>query len=213
MADAILYGSPFSNFVRSARLAFEEKGVAYTLERADTKDPAYRHLHPFARMPALRHGEFRLSESFAIMRYVDEAFDGASLQPVDPRARALMTQWVSAFNDYFVAVVGRRLITECYAPIFFKRPTDEAIFEAALPDARYQLGVLDGILAEQHYLAGEWLSLADLMYFPELFYVVMTPRTADLLPSFKHLHRWFQEMSARPAAQATIPPMDKLNAA
>jgi len=213
MADAILYGSPLSNFVRSARLAFEEKGVGYTLEPADIKDPAYRRLHPFARMPALRHGEFRLCESFAIMRYVDEAFDGPSLQPADPRARAHMTQWVSAFSDYFVAVIGRRVIAECYASFLFNRPTDEATIEAALPDARVQLGVLDGVLAEHRYLAGDWLSLADLMYFPELFYVVITPRTATLLPSFKHLHRWYQEMSARPAAQATIPPMNKLDAA
>ncbi len=213
MADIVLYGTPFSNFVRSARLAFEEKGVGYTLEPAPLKDSAYRRLHPFARMPALRHGEFRLSESFAIMRYVDEAFDGPSLQPADPRARAQMTQWVSAFNDYFVAVIGRRMIAECYATFLFNRPTNEAVFEAALPDARYQLGVLDGILAKHRYLAGDWLSLADLIFFPELFYVVMTPRTANLLPPFEHLYRWFEEMSARPAAQATVPPLHELDAA
>ncbi|HEX9790964.1 MAG TPA: glutathione S-transferase family protein [Kiloniellales bacterium] len=213
MADVILYGSPFSNFVRSARLALEEKGVPYTLERANLADPEYRRLHPFRRMPALRHGEFRLAESFAIMRYVDEAFVGPSLQPADPRARARMTQWVSAFNDYIIAVIGRRVIAECYAQVLFDRPTDEATIAAALPQAREQLDVLNDALAENQYLAGNWLTLADLAVFPEIHYVMITPRTADLVPPNKHLHRWYQEMLARPSVQSTEPPMHELDAA
>lgn len=213
MADVILYGSPFSNFVRSARLACEEKGVAYTLEPANLKDPEYRRLHPFGRMPALRHGGFHLGESFAIMRYVDEAFDGPSLQPADPRARARMTQWVSSFNDYIVVVIGRRVIAECYAPFIFDRPTNEATITAALPQAQDYLGVLDDALAENQYMAGNWLSLADLLVFPELYYVMITPRTAKLMPPFKHLHRWYQEMLVRPSVQATEPPMGELSAA
>lgn len=213
MADVTLYGSPFSNFVRAARLALEEKGVAYSLEPAVLSDPDYRRLHPFRRMPALRHGEFRLGESFAIMRYVDEAFDGPSLQPADPRARARMTQWVSSFCDYITAVIGRRVIAECYAPLLFKRPSDEAAIDAALPQARAQLGLLDEVLDGNDYLAGNWLSLADLMVYPEIYYVMMTPRTADLIPPLPNLSRWYGKMSGRAAVRATEPPMDELHAA
>ena len=213
MAGVTLYGSQFSNFVRSARLALEEKGVPYGLEPAALKDPDYRSLHPFVRMPALRHGAFRLSESFAIMRYVDEAFDGPALQPVDPRDRARMTQWVSAHNDYYVNTVGRPIIAECYAPLLFDRPTDEATIEAALPKARDHLGVLDSVLVEHRYMASDWLSLADLIFLPSLFYVAVTPRTATLLSPFKHLHRWYRDMSGRPSVQATVPPMHELDAA
>lgn len=213
MSDVTLYGSQFSNFVRSVRLALEEKGIPYELEPAPLNDPDYRRLHPFARMPALRHGEFRLAESFAIMRYVDEAFDGPSLQPVHPRDRARMTQWVSVFNDYFVKIIGQRIVAECYAPFLFNRPVDEAKIEAALPDARYQLSVLDQVLAEHRYLAGDWLSLADLIFLPSLFYVAITPRTEDLLAPSKHLSRWYQDMSGRPSVKATVPPVHELDAA
>ncbi len=213
MADVTLYGSPFSNFVRSTRLALEEKGVPYELEPAALKDPDYRRLHPFARMPALRHGEFRIGESFAIMRYVDDAFDGPALQPVDPRDRARMTQWISAHNDYYVNSVGRPIIAECYAPQLFDRPTDEATIEAALPKARDHLGVLDTVLAGHRYMASDWLSLADLTFFPSLFYVAVTPRTEGLLMPFKHLYRWYQDMSGRPSVQATEPPMHELDVA
>ncbi len=210
MTDLTLYGSPFSNFVRSARLALEEKGVAYTLDPANTKDPEYRRLHPFARMPALRHVDFQLGESMAIMRYVDEAFDGPSLQPVDVRARARMTQWISVFNDYVVAVIGRRILAECYATALFGRPTNEATIEAALPDARHQLNVLDGILAENPFLVGDRLSLADLMFLPHIFYLAKTPETEALLKPVAHVRRWHESMSGRPSVRTTEPPIHEL---
>ena len=213
MADITLYGSPFSNFVRSARMALEEKGVAYALEPANIKDPGYRRLHPFARMPALRHGDFRLGEAMAIMRYVDEAFDGPPLQPTDVRERARMMQWISAFNDYIVAVIGRRILAECYAELVLGRPTNPATIEAALPDARRQLGILDEVLGKQRYLAGDTFSLADLMYVPHIFYLAETPETADLLEPVTNVRRWHDAMSARPAVIATEPPIHDLRAA
>ena len=42
--------------------------------------------HPFGRIPAFEHDGFRLYETGAIARYVDEAFEGPALQPKDPRA-------------------------------------------------------------------------------------------------------------------------------
>ncbi len=213
MSDIILYGSPFSNFVRSARLAFEEKGVGYTLEPANVKEPEYRLLHPFAHMPALRHGEFRLGESIAIMRYLDEAFDGPPLQPADVQERARMMQWISAFSDYVVAIIGRRVLGEYYAPLVFNRPANQATIDAALPEARQQLSILDGFLAKHPFIAGDTLSLADLMYVPHVFYLTETPETADLLAPVPHLRRWHKDMSARPSVQATVPPMHELHAA
>ena len=67
-------------------MALEAKGVAYRFEPVDIFSPdadrdAYRKLHPFMRIPALRHGDFTSIETGAINRYVDEAFPGPPLQP------------------------------------------------------------------------------------------------------------------------------------
>ena len=86
MTDVVLYGTPLSPYVRTARMALAEKGVGYTLKPVDLKDPAYRRLHPYARLPAMEHGRLRLFETAAITRYIDEAFDGPTLQPVDGAA-------------------------------------------------------------------------------------------------------------------------------
>ena len=84
MADPILYGPAFSTYARSVRLALEEKGVPYVLEEIDifsgaNATPEYLARQPFGKVPALEHDGFRLYETGAILRYVDEAFDGPSL--------------------------------------------------------------------------------------------------------------------------------------
>ena len=78
----ILHGPGYSTYVRTARLAFEEKGVDYDLDHFDFMDGfPDEHLarHPFGRVPTLTHGDFALYETVAICRYVDEGFDGPPL--------------------------------------------------------------------------------------------------------------------------------------
>ena len=100
-----LYGLERSVYTRIARLALEEKGVAYTLHEVeifgpDGVPPAHRERHPFGRIPAFAHGDFQLYETAAITRYVDEAFDGLALQPADAARRARMNQIISVLDAY-----------------------------------------------------------------------------------------------------------------
>ena len=97
MSDPILFGAAYSVYVRIARLALAEKGVAYRLVEVDIfaegGPPAdYAARQPFGRIPAFEHDGFRLYESGAITRYVDEAFPGPPLQPAEPQARARVNQ-------------------------------------------------------------------------------------------------------------------------
>jgi glutathione S-transferase len=83
-SQPILYGATYSVYVRAARLALAEKGVGYTLVEVDVFGAApgwYAKHHPFMRIPAFEHEEFRLYETVAIMHYVNEAFAGPPLMP------------------------------------------------------------------------------------------------------------------------------------
>ena len=93
MTAPIVFGAPYSVYLRAVRLALEEKGVPYRLEEvdifADGGPPEdYLARHPFARIPAFEHDGFGLYETNAISHYVDEAFDGPALLPDGPRRRA-----------------------------------------------------------------------------------------------------------------------------
>ena len=105
LSDPILFGAAYSVYVRIARLALAEKGVAYRLVEIDIfaegGPPAeYAARQPFGRIPAFEHDGFRLYESGAITRYVDEAFAGPPLQPQDPRGRARVNQILSILDSY-----------------------------------------------------------------------------------------------------------------
>src|SRR5262249_42024504 len=94
-----LYGYRFSVYSWIACLALEEKGIGYRWIEvdpfADDVPQDYLALHPFKRVPALVHDEFQLYETGAITRYVDEAFPGPRLQPVEARRRARCNQLIS----------------------------------------------------------------------------------------------------------------------
>ena len=100
MAEVEIYGPPQSTYVRTARMAFEEKGVPYSLQPIEFGSDQHKALHPFGRVPAMKHGDVHLYETLAIATYADLAFDGLKLQPAAPRGRALMMQWTSVVIDY-----------------------------------------------------------------------------------------------------------------
>jgi glutathione S-transferase len=204
MSDVTLYGPLHSTYLRSARLTLEEKGVAYALEPVEFKQPSHFDLHPFGRVPILRHGDFVLYETPAIMAYVDDTFDGPALVPADGRARARMIQWMSICADYFDADVTRRYIIET---VFAKDgERDMERITAALVDVRHHLGIADATLAEAPYLAGDALSLADLMLLPIVFYVTRMPEGDDLMGEHPALAEWLARMSERPSFAAALPP-------
>ena len=86
----VLYGPAYSTYTRTARLALEEKEVAYRLHEVDTlagegQKPEHLARHPWGKVPVLEHDGFSLFETVAVTRYVDEGFPGRSLQPADAR--------------------------------------------------------------------------------------------------------------------------------
>jgi glutathione S-transferase len=140
MADPVIYGPAFSTYVRSVLLALEEKGVPYHLEQINILEgahqtPEHRARHPFAKVPAFEHDGFELYETLAILRYVDETFDGPSLQPDDPRARARMTQVLAIVDAYAYPVcIGACVIQRLVVPLMGGTP-DEDVVAAAVPQA------------------------------------------------------------------------------
>ena len=103
MPDPIIYGFPRSTFVNIVRLVLTHKEVPYTFHDLESEmgKPSHLALHPFSRVPILRHGDFTLYETSAIVAYVDETFPRLPLQPRDIPGRARMDQWISMVNSYY----------------------------------------------------------------------------------------------------------------
>ena len=150
MSDIIVYGVPGSPFVRSVQMGLEEKGAAYRLQAIgaqELKGEAHLKRHPFGRVPAFEHGDFRLYETQAILRYLDDVFPEPALEPADPRAAARMNQIIGINDWYFfpkvaAVIVGQRIV----GPALLGMTTDEAVVAAAVPPGRVCIAELDRLL-------------------------------------------------------------------
>lgn len=189
MSDIILYGDIRSTFFRTARMAAEEKGVTYDIQSVELKSEAYRKIHPFGRMPAMRHGDFVLYETSAICRYIDAAFDGPALAPSEPRMRARMDQWISALNDYYQKHLLRGYVMQYVFPSGPDGQPDREAIEAGLEDVRYCIEVVDRQLAQSTWLAGEAFSIADMLLCPMFTYVHHMPEGENLFSGCENIKR------------------------
>ena len=91
-------------YVQAVQLTLWAKRVHYELVEVDVwsegKDPEHLARHPFGRIPALEHGSVHLYETAPVCRYIDETFDGHTLQPPSPQLRAKMGQAISIMDNY-----------------------------------------------------------------------------------------------------------------
>ena len=190
-------------------MGLEEKKAAYRVQAvapSESKSEAYLKKHPFGRVPAFEHGDFGLYETQAILRYLDDIFPEPRLQPRDPREAARMNQIIGINDWYFfpkaaAVIVFQRIV----GPVLLGIKTDEAAIEAALPMGRTCVAELDRLLGAQQFLAGDHLSIADLMLAPQLDFLAETPEGKSLLAGTR-IEAWLARMNERPSMLATQRP-------
>jgi glutathione S-transferase len=212
VSTTLLFGAAYSVYVRSARLALEEKGVAYRLEEVDIfaagGPPAgYLERHPFGRIPAFEHDGFRLYETGAITRYVDEAFAGPPLQPTDPRRRARMNQVLGILDNYAYRTLVWDIFVERVRASKQGRSADEQKIAAALPKGATCLAALETIMDGRAYLAGDALTLADLHAAPMFAYFRLAEEGETMLRQHPPLQSWWERIAQRPSTRRVcLPP-------
>lgn len=209
MPEFIVYGIPGSPFMRAVLAALEEKSVPYRMQPVapgEHRGEAYRVMNPFCRIPVVKHGDFVLYETQAILRYIDAALPGPALQPSDPKAQARMNQMMGINDWYFFPQVGSTVVFQrIVGPVIMGSTADETICAAALPQAEVCMEALEDLLGDSPYLVGGSVTLADLMLYPQLAYLSQTPEGRTLLKG-KRLTGWLDRMSVRPSMLATLPP-------
>jgi glutathione S-transferase len=213
MAPIIVHGIPGSPYVRMPLLACEEKGAPYRLAAmpfGSNRTSEYLARHPFGRIPVIEHDGFWLYESAAIIRYIDQVFPGPSLTPTDPKAQARMNQVMGIVDWYAMPTISAAIgFNRVVAPMI-GRPVDEEAIAKAVPGATTCVRALEQLLGTQPYMAGDAVSLADLMLIAHLEPFPTTPEGAQIMKN-SPLLAWIERMQARPSVRTTE--MRKLMAA
>jgi glutathione S-transferase len=185
------FGFAPSTYVRTARLVCEEKGIEYRLAPLEFRAESHRGMHPFLKMPTLRHGDVTLYETLAIATYLNEEFPGSDLEAGAGLERARMFQWISVANDYlYDGVVG--------AFAGSKKAGSKAI-EAA----KSLLEPVDRALASHPYLAGDELTLANLFVLPMVLFADQAVGSSRLLSTLPDIAEWRNRLASRPSVVST----------
>lgn len=205
----VLHGYQYSVYLRIARLALAEKGVAY--ERVEVNPfaadvpAAYLAMHPFKRVPVLVHDDFVLYETQAITRYVDETFPGPPLQPEAPRERARMAQIISVVDSYAYWPMVRQVFSHAVFRPRIGEPVVAEEIARGLEASTRALGALEALAAGGDFLVGARLSLADLHLAAMMAYFMAARDARGILASYPKLASWWQAMQRRQSLTATDP--------
>ena len=161
----IVYGSSISPFVRKVLAFAAEKGIELELKGMGlgNKDPEFIEASPFGKMPAFRDGDFAISDSSAIVTYLEAVKPEPALIPTEAKARA-RTIWYDEFADtILMGCGGKMFFNRVVAPRFLGREGDLALADKAeqeeLPPI---LDYLERVIPDSGFLVEDRLTLADI---------------------------------------------------
>ena len=199
-----LHGGIHSGYTQKVRIALAEKGLAervpfVLVAPEERRGPPHRARHPLGFVPVLEldDGSF-LTESTPIIEYLDALFPGPPLVPADPLRRARMHA-LDHYNDQALTPPVRRL----WPPL----SADAAAVAAAKAEVAAVFAYLNGVLADQPYLVGEF-SIADIAFMTRL---QMLPELGvDVPPTCTRVRAWRERLAARPSWRRTAyPPLPR----
>lgn len=197
-----LYYHPISNTSRPLLMFAADNNLDIEYQVVDILSgehlqPAYLALNPSGLVPMLEDGDFRLTESSAILKYLADKIDSPAY-PKDLRQRARVNERMDWLNTQFYRDFGYGLV---YPQVFpnLKRPTDEqqsGVVEWGRDKARGWLQVLDQHLIDGHpYLCGAELTIAD--YLGAAYLTAGDVVRCDF-STYPNITRWLSTMKARP---------------
>ncbi len=201
MFDVYAFATPNSIKVP---IALEELGLAYTLHginvrKGEQKASDFLALNPNGKVPVLvdadaEGGRLVLTESAAILIHLAEKT--GRLLPAGGEARARV------FEQLFFHASG---LGPAFGQAgFFQRQAAEPqplAIQRFSAEAQRTLGVLDGLLAERPFVAGDAFTIADIAHFGWLWRREFAGVSLDAVP---HVARWYDAMAARPAVERAI---------
>lgn len=197
----IVYGSSLSPFVRKVLAFAAEKGIELELKPTGlgNKDPEFLEASPFGKMPGFRDGDFAISDSSAIVHYLEAVKPEPNLIPTEPKARA-RTIWFDEYADTILfACGGKMFFNRIVAPRFLGQTGDEEIAaKAECDELPPLLAYLERVIPESGFLVEDRLTLADIAVagpFANFIHLNTLPAAAD----YPRLRAYVDAMLARPS--------------
>lgn len=217
MADrTTLYQYPLCPYCRTVRLALFEKGVSYSMVfiAPNSQNPSFLRINPTGALPTLVEVDgYVLSDSQAILEYLNELKPYPDLLGETPRGRAEVRRLIGWFDKAFYQEVYRPLFLEKVMKLLKREEPDAKLLRAGRMNLNRHLAYVDWLAGRKNYLAGRYMSYADLVAAAHV-------STLDYLgeiswESYPEAAAWYAKIKSRPSFESVlkdrltgIPPAD-----
>lgn len=161
----IVFGSTLSPYVRKVMAFGAEKGLELELQAAGMGrgGPDFEAASPFRKMPGFKHDDFLISDSTAIITYLEARFPEPNLIPLDPRNRARAI-WFEEFADTLMMAAGGAIFGNRFVkPRVLKMDADHDAADAAERDLLPPVfDYLESAIPDSGFLIEDRITLADI---------------------------------------------------
>lgn len=159
-----LYGFAISNYYNKIKLALMEKEIAFIEEYAlPSQDETILKMSPLGKIPFIKTAEGYLSESQAILEYLEDVFPAHPLYPNDPFERAKCRELIQHL-ELNVELVARRL----YPEVIFGGTVSAETKEEVKTKLEASLKGLARLMTPAPYALGSRFTAADVAAWPHL---------------------------------------------
>ncbi len=207
-----LHGVNLSPFVRKARIALAEKGIAYdqvqVLPFGQTAE--FLAISPLGKIPVWQDDDVTIPDSSVIIDYLEHIKPEPALYPAKPadRARAL---WFEEYADTrLVDVLTTVFFQRFVAPNFMQQETDVALVDETLTQRIPPVfDYLEAQIGDREVLVGTHFSIADIAVTSPFvnFRIAGEGVDAARWPNLAaYVDRCFGRPAYKPIVEGDVPP-------
>ena len=194
-----LTGLNFTKRSTKILIAAEYAGVKIDTFDFNPRDAApealeeYKKKNPNALVPVLETPEGILYESNAILRYVARINDDSKLYGSNDFEKALVDQYLD-----FVALNIEPSLNPVLRPICGRIPYEKVAYEQGLEALKKALRILDDRVKSSKYLAGDNLTIADILVVADLSLAFRYVFDEKFRKPFHNLTKYFETVANEP---------------
>lgn len=187
-----LYDHPNSSCALRVRFLLAELDVPYERRQVPMARPRpaeYLNVNPVGGIPTLVDGDFVLTESHTILRYLAEREHRADLYPQEPRRRAAVNEFLDRFATGLRSQLARHEGPALgYSNgAFSARHRDPDAAERAEAEMQPALRLLEAIIGNDGTALGGGFTIADCSIAPPLYRTTNTGLDLTNYPKLRHL--------------------------
>ena len=192
-----LYGLETSNYYKMAKLALLEKGFEFNaIPVSPSQEQSFLSMSPMGKVPCLEAREGFLSETMAIMEFLEDINPEVPLFPEGSFERAKVRELMRVCELY-IEVPASRLNTMANSPGANK----EQVINQVRPEITKGLVALARLAKFEPYLAGHLFTYADIVAYHTFSFAEKVMNNVcgwDVMSEVGGLIEWQNTVASRP---------------